>query len=84
MFNAVDRDALVDELRRHSHLASLARYVVNLYPPGMVSVARIEGDWRRLNGDRGLAQGRCLSPVLASILLQPCIVAAEEIIRQNR
>ena len=25
-----------------------------------------------------MAQGRCLSPVLASILLQPCIVAAEE------
>ena len=27
--------------------------------------------------ERGLAQGRPLSPVLASVLLQPCIVAAE-------
>ena len=78
MFNAVDRDALVDELRKHSRLAPLARYVVGLYPPGMVSVARIEGEWRRLNVERGLAQGRCLSPVLASVLLQPCIVAAED------
>lgn len=77
MFNAVDRDALVDELHRHRDLAPLARYVVNLYPPGMASVARITGEWRRLNTERGLAQGRCLSPMLSSVLLLPCIQAIE-------
>ena len=45
-FNAIDRDALVDELRRHSGLRALARYVVAAYPPGMVSTTRIEGEWR--------------------------------------
>lgn len=37
MFNAVDRDVLVDELRRHELLRPLARYVVAMYPPGMVN-----------------------------------------------
>ena len=36
-FNAIDRDALVDELRRHPQLRALCRYVVVAYPPGMVS-----------------------------------------------
>lgn len=78
MFNAVGRDALVDELRRHELLQPLARYVVALYPPGMISVAKVAGEWRRISMERGLAQGRCLSPVLSSVLLQPCIVAAED------
>jgi len=78
MFNAIDRDELVEELLRHPNLAGLARNVIATYPPGLVSVAKIEGEWRRLSTERGLAQGRCLSPVLASVLLQPCIIAAEE------
>ena len=52
MFNAVDRDALVDELRRHELLQPLARYVVALYPPGMISVAKVAGEWRRISIQR--------------------------------
>ena len=76
-FNAIDRDALVDELQRHPGLRALARYVVAAYPSGMVSTTHIAGEWRRLCTERGLAQGRPLSPVLASVLLQPCIIEAE-------
>ena len=76
-FNDIDRDALVEELRRYPELRPLARYVVAAYPRDMVSVTRINAAWRRLCTERGLAQGRPLSPVLASVLLQPCIIAAE-------
>ena len=60
-FNAIERDALVEELRRHTHLRPLARYVINAYPVGMVSVARIGEEWRRLCTERGPAQGRPLA-----------------------
>ena len=47
-FNDIDRDALVEELRRYPELRPLARYVVAAYPRDMVSVTRINADWRRL------------------------------------
>ena len=34
MFNAIDRDALVEELLRHDDLRALARNVIATYPPG--------------------------------------------------
>ena len=84
-FNAVDRDMLVDECLKHPTLQELARHVVATYPPGMVPFTRIDSEWRKLRFDRGIAQGRPLSPALAAILLQPCIVAAyDEMCRHAR
>ena len=45
-FNDVDRDTLVDELRTHSNLKGLARYVVATYPEGMMSWTRVGEEWR--------------------------------------
>eukprot|EP01046_Picozoa_sp_COSAG06_P015595 COSAG06_NODE_1004_length_11128_cov_5.572944_13_plen_94_part_01 len=41
-------------------------------------------EWRTLCTERGLAQGRPLSPALAAILLQPCIAAAWEAMKADQ
>ena len=59
-------------------MAALARYVHATYPRGFSCVACIGAVWRNLFMPRGVAQGRPLSPALASILLNPAIRAAHE------
>ena len=78
-FNAIDRDRLIDECLASTEpgIRVLARYVERTYPPGMVAYAEISGRWRELQMSRGLAQGRPLSCVLAAVLLQPCLKAAQ-------
>ena len=66
MFNDVSREQLCAELLRHEELRPLARYVQATYPPGMVQLTSIEHEWRTLCTERGLAQGRPLSPALAA------------------
>jgi hypothetical protein len=50
----------------------------------MVQLTSIEHEWRTLRTERGLAQGRPLSPALAAILLQPCIAAAWEAMKADQ
>ena len=78
-FNAMDRDALIDECLASDDpvVRALARYVERTYPPGMVAMVDIGGAWRHLSMERGTAQGRPLSPALAAILLQPCLKEAQ-------
>jgi hypothetical protein len=77
-FNACDRDELIRECLRHEQLRPLARYVAATYPAGTIAWAKVEEDWRAIEMRAGLAQGRPLSPALASILLQPCLTAARD------
>ena len=44
----------------------------------MPSYTRVDEHRRTLCTERGAAQGRPLSPALPAILLQPCIIAAED------
>jgi hypothetical protein len=73
----MSREHLIDELLQHEELAELARYVQCTYPPGMVAWAKLGEDWREINFRTGTAQGRPLSPALAGILLQPCLIVAQ-------
>ena len=84
-FNACDRDMLIQECLQHEPLKPMARYVEATYPPGIIAWARVEDDWpwRAINMRTGLAQGRPLSPALACILLQPCILAARDAMSQQ-
>ena len=75
-FNALDRDKLIGACLADPVTAPLAHYVAATYPKGVVARIRIEDDWRLLEMTRGIAQGRPLSPVLVSILLQPAIKEA--------
>ena len=68
-FNALDRDALMEACLSCPLTAPLAHYVATTYPGGMQVLLNVLGDWRRIPFERGIAQGRPLSPVLASILL---------------
>ena len=68
-FNEIDRDALITALLADARTAPLARYVAATYPPGMAVKLDVMGGWEDVIFDRGLAQGRPLSPALASFLL---------------
>jgi hypothetical protein len=73
----MSREHLIDELLQREELAELAQYVQCNYPPGMVAWAKLGKDWREINFCTGTTQGRPLSPALAGILLQPCLIAAQ-------
>ena len=49
----------------------------------MIAYARIDQNWREAQMVRGLAQGRPASPVLAAILLNPCIIKAAHLAMRN-
>ena len=64
-FNAINRNKLIEECLRHEVTRPLAHYVASTYTSNTIAWNMVEEDWKAINFQMGVAQGRPLSPVLA-------------------